>query len=313
MKIVTLGGGTGQFTLLQALRDFSNLEITAIVSMADSGGSSGRLRDELGALPPGDILKALLALSTLPGNAAREMLLHRFSEGVLRDHNAGNMLLTILSQYSGSFLEAVHALGDILKVRGTVLPVTVGQITLRAKLENGEEIVGEKNIDLPASPTRAKIAQVYLEPNSFAVAQTLRAIKTADLVLISPGDLYTSIVPVLLVLGVKDALKESAARLFYVCNTMTKPGETDGFRTSDFVRIIESYAGKKIDALICNNARPSAEVISRYKTEFREPVDLDMDINWDGRKIVASDLLASGELARHSPQKIASVLKPFLT
>lgn len=312
MKVVTLGGGTGQFTLLQALRDFPNLDITAVVSMADSGGSSGRLRDELGALPPGDILKALLALSTLPGNVAREILLHRFSDGVLRDHNAGNMLLTILSQYSGSFLEAVRALGEILKIRGAVLPVTVGQITLRARLENGEEIVGEKNIDIPSSPTRAMIKEVYLEPNSYALSETLRAIKTADLIFISPGDLYTSIVPVLLVRGIKDALKESTAGLIYICNTMTKPGETNNFRASDFIRVIESYAGRRIDTLICNKARPHETVLSRYLQEFREPVQVDLNIDWGDRKILTADLLASGELARHSPKKIASVLEPLL-
>lgn len=311
MKIVTLGGGTGQFTLLQALRDFP-LEITAIVSMADSGGSSGRLRDELGALPPGDILKALLALSTLPGNTARELLLHRFSEGALKDHNAGNMLLTILSQYSGSFLDAVKALGEILKIKGTVLPVTVGQITLRARLENGEEIVGEKNIDVPDSPTRPRIKEVWLEPNSFALSETLRAIKDADRLFIAPGDLYTSIIPVLLVRGVKEALKESRAQIIYVCNTMTKPGETTGLRASDFVRIIENHSGRKLDALICNSARPNEAVTARYMTERREPVEVDLSADWDGRQVISADLLAAGELARHNPLKIASILRPFL-
>lgn len=312
MKIVTLGGGTGQFTLLQSLRHLPNLEVTAIVSMADSGGSSGRLRDELGALPPGDILKALLALSSLPGNTARELLLHRFSKGTLRDHNAGNMLLTILSQYSGSFLDAVKALGEILKIHGTVLPVTTGQITLRARLENGQEIVGEKNIDIPDSPQRSRIKDVWLEPNAFALSETLRAIKETDILLISPGDLFTSIVPVFLVRGIKEALQEFRGKIIYICNTMTKPGETDGFNVSDFVKIIEAYSEKKIDTVICNNSIPSETVLARYALENSRPVAIDVGEYLNEIKIISANILADGELARHNPTKIAEVLKPLL-
>lgn len=312
MKIVTIGGGTGQFTLLQSLRNFPNLEVTAIVSMADSGGSSGRLRDELGALPPGDILKALLALSSLPGNTARELLLHRFSKGTLRDHNAGNMLLTILSQYSGSFLDAVKALGEILKIHGTVLPVTTGQITLRARLENGQEIVGEKNIDIPDSPQRPQINKVWLEPNAFALSETLCAIKEAEVLLISPGDLFTSIVPVFLVRGVKEAMQEFRGKIIYICNTMTKPGETNEFKVSDFIKTIETYSGKIINTILYNNAKPSENVLNRYALENSYPVSIENEKNLGDRKIIPTDMLADGELARHNPSKIASALEPFL-
>ncbi len=311
MNIVTIGGGTGQFTLLQALRDFQNLDITAVVSMADSGGSSGRLRDELGALPPGDILKALLALSTLPGGAAREVLLHRFNDGALSGHTAGNMLLTILSQYSGNFLEAVKALGELLKIRGKVLPVTTGQITLRARLEDGAEIIGEKNIDVPLSPHRPRINEVWLEPNAFALGDALQAIKKADCLIVSPGDLFTSIVPVLLVRGVKEALADSRAKLIYICNTMTKPGETSGFRVSDFVNTVEKYAGKKLNIILANNTRPNENVLSRYLSEYSSPVIFDLSAEAPGR-VIAADLLAEGELARHDPKKIAKTLEPFL-
>lgn len=312
MKIVTIGGGTGQFTLLQALRDLENHDITAVVSMADSGGSSGRLRDELGALPPGDILKALLALSELPGGGAREMLLHRFSQGSLADHNAGNMLLTILAQYSGNFLDAVKALGEILKIKGTVLPVTIGQITLRAKLNDGTEIVGEKNIDVPENLNRPKIKEVWLEPNAFALGETLRAIREANTIIISPGDIFTSVVPVFLVRGVKEALSESKATTIYICNTMTKPGETDGFKVSDFIKTIESYSGKKIDTILCNNSRPSEAVLARYALEKSYPVIIDAGESWDGRKIISADILADGELARHNPAKIQKIISPLL-
>lgn len=312
MKIVTIGGGTGQFTLLHALRGIPDQNITAIVSMADSGGSSGRLRDELGALPPGDILKALLALSDLPGGGAREMLLHRFSQGSLANHNAGNMLLTILAQYSGNFLDAVKALGEILKIKGTVLPVTIGQITLRARLEDGTEIVGEKNIDVPEEFNRPRIKEVWLEPNAFALGETLRAIREADTIIISPGDIFTSVVPVFLVRGVKEALQESRAKTIYVCNTMTKPGETDGFKVSDFIKTIEKYSGKKINTVLCNNSRPSESVLARYALENSRPVTVDTEESWDGRNIISADILADGELARHNPGKIQKFLLPLL-
>jgi len=308
MNIVTLGGGTGQFALLQAIRELKNLNITAIVSMADSGGSSGRLRDELGALPPGDILKALLALSTLPGDVARKILLHRFSSGILNGHTAGNMLLTMLSQYSGNFMQAINALGELLEIRGKVLPITIGHITLKVKLENRQNIIGENNINIPLSPNRSRVTKVWLEPNALALGESLRSIKTAKLVIISPGDLFTSIIPVLLVHGVKETIQESKAKFIYICNAMTKSGETDGFRVSDFIRVIEQYTGRKMDIVICNNTLPDKKVLSYYAKEFSYPVVSDMKVNSRKRKIIASNLIMQGRLARHNPQKIAAII-----
>jgi uncharacterized cofD-like protein len=307
-KIVTIGGGTGQFTLLSGLKKIPDFSITAIISMADSGGSSGRLRDELGALPPGDVLRALLALSDLPSNAAREILLHRFSEGNLKNHNAGNMLLTMLSSYSGSFLEAVRALGEVLQIKGKVLPVTTGNITLKAELEDGTVIVGETNIDVPKHNPNLKIKRVWLEPNSLALSDVLKSIKEADNVIIGPGDLYTSIVPALLVKGVKEALADSTAQKIFICNTMTKQGETHGFKVSDFVKTIENYLELTLDCVICNIVAPPAEITARYGHEKAEPVNVDVPENWESRKIIKADILSSGELARHDAEKLAKIL-----
>lgn len=300
-RIVTIGGGTGQFTLLSGLKRVPDAELTAIVSMADSGGSSGRLRDELGALPPGDILKALLALSALPGNVARDLLQHRFAAGALDGHTSGNMLLTMLASYSGSFLEAVRGLGDMLKVRGIVLPVTTGNITLRARLVDGTVLVGETAIDVPTVHARSRIAEVWLEPNALALPQVTAAIKSANLVVLGPGDVYTSVIPVLLVRGVAEALRDTAAKIVYVCNTMTKPGETDGFTAAQFVAAVERALGRAVDTVVVNAAHPDAAVAARYAAAGSFPVENDLS----GARIVAADLLRKAELARHDPEKLA--------
>lgn len=302
-RIVTIGGGTGQFTLLTGLKTVPEAALTAVVSMADSGGSSGRLRDELGALPPGDVLKALLALSALPGDVARDLLQHRFAAGALAGHTSGNMLLTMLASYSGSFLEAVRALGEMLRVQGEVLPVTTGNITLRARLQDGSVLVGETAIDVPAERFRPRIAEVWLEPNALALPQVTAAIKGADTVILGPGDLYTSVIPVLLVRGVAEALRETRARLAYICNTMTKPGETDGYTATQFVSAVERALGRPVDTVVVNAAAPESEVAARYAIEGSFPVENDLS----GRHIIAADLLRKAELARHDPERLAAV------
>lgn len=302
-RIVTIGGGTGQFTLLSGLKALPETALTAVVSMADSGGSSGRLRDEFGALPPGDVLKALLALSSLPGDVARDLLQHRFADGALAGHTSGNMLLTMLASYSGSFLEAVRALGAMLQVQGEVLPVTTGNITLRARLVDGTVVVGETAIDVPSDRARPRIAEVWLEPNALALPQVAAAIKSADVVALGPGDLYTSVLPVLLVRGVAQALRESRARIVYVCNTMTKPGETDGYTAARFVAAVEQVLGRPVDTVVANAAPPDAAVAARYAAEGSFPVEIDLT----GRHVLATDLLRKAELARHDPEKLAAV------
>ena len=248
IKLLTLGGGSGQFALLSGLRDLERVEITAVVSMVDSGGSTGRLRDEFGILPPGDILKCIVALSP-HREMARGLLLKRFIEDRrLKGHNAGNLLLTMLSRYTESFPAGVQALAEILDVRGRILPVTVDQATLVAELTDGTRIFGEKAIDVPRGTQREKIRDVFLVPHhseSISVyPPVIDAAWWADYIVIGPGDLFTSIIAGLIVPGVKEAFRKSRAKVLYILNIMTKFGETHKFSGWDFVARLESFLGR---------------------------------------------------------------------
>ena len=310
MKIVTIGGGTGQFTLLSALRESPNVDITAIVSMVDSGGSTGRLRDEYGVLPPGDILKCLIALSSFQD--AREILQARFSSHEkLAGHNAGNLLLTFLSQHLGNdFSGAVVALGEILQVKGRVIPVTTDKATLVAELENGRLVYSETAIDV-GRDKEAKIKRTFLVPHSGkleASRNAIEAIETADMIIVGPGDLYTSIVPNFLVPGIKEAIEKAPAKLVYVANLMTKFGETRGFSLRNFVDVVEGSQGRSIDIVIANNKIPELALLEKYLGEGAEPVRFDLETEIDKRQIILEDLISEGDLARHDVEKLREVL-----
>jgi uncharacterized cofD-like protein len=316
-KIVTIGGGTGQFNLLCALRDIEGIDISAVVSMVDSGGSTGRLRDELGILPPGDILKCVLALSR-DREAARKILQKRFKGSArLRGHSVGNLLLTILSQYAGSFPEGVRALGEVLDIRGTVLPVTVDKATLVAELTDGSFLYGETAIDVPRGDQREKIKNTFLVPHhSDQVCvhpPVVDAIKKADLIIVGPGDLFTSTIPNFLVPGVKEAVQNSKAILLFIVNIMTKFGETDNYKAKDFVEKIEEAIGRKIDKVLVNSSVPNNEILDKYKEQKAHFVEMDMGDEWEGGKIIAQDLLdTSGGVVRHNSKKLAYVIKNIL-
>jgi uncharacterized cofD-like protein len=317
-KIVTIGGGSGQYALLAGLRDFKSLDITAIVSMVDSGGSTGRLRDELGILPPGDALKCILALSP-HRDIARTIFLKRFTaDRRLAGHNAGNMLITMLSRYTGSFPSGIKALAEILDVRGHILPVTIDKATLVAELTDGSRIYGETAIDMPRGTQREKIHDVFLVPhhsNTISVyPPVLKAIRQADMIVIGPGDLFTSIVPSLIVHGVKECLKKIKAPILFILNIMTKFGETHQFTGRDFVKTLEEAIGRPLNGIIYNNRKPSAELLLRYHEQKAEFVELD---NWDGwwdkRKIHALDLLEStAGIVRHDSRKLAALINDLI-
>ncbi|MGD8364944.1 MAG: uridine diphosphate-N-acetylglucosamine-binding protein YvcK [Desulfobacterales bacterium] len=317
-KIVTIGGGSGQYALLAGLRDFKSLDITAIVSMVDSGGSTGRLRDELGILPPGDALKCILALSP-HRDIARTIFLKRFTaDRRLAGHNAGNMLITMLSRYTGSFPSGIKALAEILDVRGHILPVTIDKATLVAELTDGSRIYGETAIDMPRGTQREKIHDVFLVPhhsNTITVyPPVLKAIRQADMIVIGPGDLFTSIVPSLIVHGVKECLKKIKAPILFILNIMTKFGETHQFTGRDFVKTLEEAIGRPLNGIIYNNRKPSAELLLRYHEQKAEFVELD---NWDGwwdeRKIHALDLLEStAGIVRHDSRKLAALINDLI-
>lgn len=317
MKITTIGGGSGQFNLLSALRDIKGVKIRSVVSMVDSGGSTGRLRDELGILPPGDVLKCLLALSP-DREAARNLLQARFKKNEkLKGHNAGNMLLTMLSQYTGNFYEGIEALSEILNVKGEVMPITIDKATLVAELTDGTFLFGESAIDIPRGNQREKIKRVFLVPHHKdrvrIYPSAVKAIKDAAYVIIGPGDLYTSIFPNFLVPGAKEALMKSKAKIIFVVNIMTKFGETHNYKGEDFVLNAEKIIGRKIDMVLVNDEKPDAKILKEYKKQKADFVSIKRRNSWGGRKINARDLIdIAGGIIRHDPSKLRRAIEEII-
>lgn len=310
--LVVIGGGTGTFTVLSALKKYP-VKLSAIVSMADDGGSTGILRDQYGALPPGDIRRALVALSEDSG-MMRRIFEYKFQKGDLNGHSVGNLLLSALEKMTGSFATAVEEASRILNVRGSVIPVTLDNIRLCAKLRDGTLIKGETNIDIPkAGKKRSPIEKIWLEPKAEVYGPAKETILNADLIILGPGDLYTSLLPNLLVCGLSEAVNYSKAKKVYVCNLMTKFGETDKFSAEDFVREIEACLGKNIlDFVIVNTKKPSQKILAEYKKEGSEFVDfLTAPRSIKNPKYVFKDVIRSGELVRHNPGKLARVLMSF--
>ena len=311
VHVVTIGGGSGQYALLSGLKHLKGIRISAIVSMMDSGGSTGRLRDELGTLPPGDILKCILALSPHQ-ETARFIFQKRFTKDRrLKGHNAGNMLLTMLSRYTGSFPAGVQALAEILDARGEILPVTIDRATLVAELTDGSRIYGESAIDTPRGHQRETIRDVYLVPHhSDAITvypPVLKAISDADIIILGPGDLFTSIIPNLIVPGLRKKLSAVSAPIFYVVNIMTKFGETNHFQACDFISTIEGFTGRKISGAIVNTRRPEDRLLRLYRKQKAEFVEVGFPDT--GCEVILEDILeTSGGIIRHDPEKLAGLI-----
>src|SRR6056297_2640265 len=267
-KIAVIGGGTGIYSVLTGLKKQS-VELSAIVSMADNGGSTGVLREEFGVLPPGDIRRALVALSESE-ELLCELFNYRFEKGSLEGHNFGNLFLTALSEMEGSFQQGVEQAMTLLNVKGKVLPVTTEDAQLHAELENGQVIKGETNIDVPKHDGNLKIERVFLKPECSINPKAKKNLKEADVIVIGPGDLYTSIVPNLLVDGVPEVIKGSNADVVYICNLMTKFGETNGFKASDFIDTVKKYLQQTPDYVLINSKKPSSERIKKYEQEGAE-------------------------------------------
>jgi len=309
---VTIGGGTGSFPILRALKN-QPVNLTAIVSMADDGGMAGVLRDEYGVLPPSDVRKTLVALAE-PGSILRELFNYRFSEGSFKGCAFGNFFLAALEKITGSFAEAVKEASKVLKVKGSVIPVTLSDARLCAKLADGAVIKGETNIDIPTKDFRPAIKKVWLEPKAEINPQAETAIKTADLIVICPGDLYTSIIPNFLVKGMKEAVKKSKAKKVCFVNLMTKFGETHGFKAEDFIKTIEKYLGRDaLDFVVFNSKKPRAEILKRYKKEKAEFVEPPGKSKKTKPVYIRADLLASGGFIRHDPgEKTSKILLAIL-
>ncbi len=261
LKIVVIGGGTGSFTLLRSLKNYTP-SITALVTMADDGGSTGVLRDELGVLPPGDVRQCLVALSNAP--ELRDLFNYRFEEGGLKGHAFGNLFLTALEKTTGDFARGVEVAGEVLNITGNVEPMTLTNVILAMRDKAGTEIRGEFAIgDRKFSSDRPEL---WLEPKAQPNPKAIAAIAEADLVVIAPGNLYGSLAPALIVPGVGEALIKSKATKLYVCNLVTKPGQTDDFTPSDFADEIERFAGEPfLDAVLCNTEQPQGELLEKYE------------------------------------------------
>lgn len=309
-KIVTIGGGTGLSTMLRGLKVYSS-NITAIVTVADDGGGSGMLRQDLGILPPGDIRNCVLALAdTEP--IMEKLLQYRFEDGMLKGQSFGNLFLAAMDGISKNFEEAVHKMSDVLAVTGKVLPVTLDDVTLCAELEDGHIICGESKIGKHNSVHPGRIKRVYIEPEVIEPLQdVLDSIAEADIIVLGPGSLYTSIIPNLLANGICDAIKKSNAIKIYACNVMTQPGETDGYSVYDHIKAIEehSYSGI-VEYCIVNTAEIPEDLKNRYLEEGAETVKIDPDrINKAGIKVIGGEFVSlKNNLVRHNPQKLADAV-----
>jgi len=314
-KIVAIGGGTGLSTLLRGLKTYS-ANITAIVTVADDGGSSGRLRREIGVLPPGDIRNCLAALAS-EEKLLTELFQYRFRAGDgLTGHSFGNLFLTAMSEITGDLEQAIAASSNVLAVRGQVLPATLSDVRLWAELTDGRRIEGESSI----TKAGGNIFRIGCIPsNPPALPRVLRAIQEADYIIIGPGSLYTSVIPNLLVPEIAHAIakrcrgEESApVPCIYVCNIMTQPGETQGYTVADHIRAIDRACGQQLfSAVLVQKQSPSERSLRRYAQENSHPVFLDREeVAQLQRRIILANVMDEDEqgLVRHSSQKLAGVL-----
>lgn len=303
MRIAALGGGTGLSSLLRGLKHAS-VDLAAIVTVADDGGSSGRLRRELGVLPPGDIRNCLVALADDESLMGR-LFQHRFADGDLSGHPFGNLFLAALTEVTGSFDMAVRECGRVLKIRGDVLPSTLTQIRLWAERADGEVVCGETRIAAGSGPCR----RVWLDPLPAAHAPALRALDRADVILLGPGSLFTSVLPHLAVPELAAAVSQSGALRVYVCNVMTQPGETDHYSAADHLeRVLEAAPGS-VDVVVVHRGALDPAAVASYGAQGQHPVPVDLDRLADlGVRVVAADVAEVGRAVRHAPQALARVL-----
>jgi len=300
-KIVTIGGGTGHFQVLRGLKNYE-CEITAIVNVSDDGGSSGRLQDEYGILPPGDARQCIVALADdNESKLLRDLFSFRLKDG----HNLGNLIITALSSISGSSAQAIKDAGKLLRIKGRVLPVSTDEVVLHAETEDGKFLQGQTEVSYPKNKD-TKIKRIFHVPEAYIYKEAGDAIRNADKIVICPGELYGSILPNFIVKGMREALQESKATIIYICNLFTKEGNY-GFKASDFVREIEKYAGINLDYIIINVGKPSPSVLLKYLGENSSLVEDDLGSD---ERVVRGDYVAEypsmeKTLLRHVPEKIA--------
>lgn len=310
-KILAIGGGTGLSTLLKGIKNYSS-DIMAIVTMADDGGGSGVLRRSFGMLPPGDVRNCLLALSDIEPEM-NTLLSHRFEKGELKGQSFGNLFLLAMNEIYGSFEEAVKMASSILRVKGTVMPITVNDVNIEATYDDKSKAFGESILPAEAIKDNKKIKRVELCPKDVEPLDgVITAINKADIILIGPGSLYTSIIPNLLVKGVTEAIISSSAKKIYVQNVMTQHGETDDMSVKDHVEAIFEHSDKIFDSIIINNKVLSEDLKKKYQEEYQEQIFLTDDdkkfLEEEAIDYIEGDCLDSGDYARHDSEKLSNMI-----
>lgn len=315
-NIVAIGGGSGLSTMLRGLKNYTN-RLTAIVTMADDGGGSGQLRHDLGMPPPGDVRHCMQALANVEPLMA-DLINYRFTEGTLAGQSFGNLFIAALMGVTGSFDEAVSRMSEVLAITGRVLPVTCDDIQLMAEFENGTQVVGESKISDFKKAQDCRITQVRMIPERAKVnPEALAAIAQADLILLGPGSLYTSVIPNLLVEGIVEAIASSSALRVYVCNVMTQDGETEGLSASDHLKALLAHGqGRKlVDYCLVNSAPMPEDLLPYYAEENAEPLRVDRE-EIQALGIILEEQpvadLSQKRLARHDPDKLARAVMDLM-
>jgi uncharacterized cofD-like protein len=312
-KIVCLGGGNAMPKAVLTGIKKHPVNISVICAMLDSGGSAGRLRKDYKIISPGDIRRAFIALANA-SPVVESLFNYRFEAGALKGHNFANLLITALElSTKNNYDKVCDEMCKILNIQHRILPVTLDNSNLYAVLENGKVIKGETNIDIPKHNGKLKIKRVFLRPKAKAYPKSVKAIKEADIIVIGPGDLYSSLAQILLVKGIPEAIKKSQAKKVYICNLMTKYGETNNFKVLGFASQIEDYLDCKLDYIIYNTKKPLAKRLAlnrKMHPEEISPVQIDKEIS--NKKFIGSNIITnSGEIV-HDPKKLAKVILSLL-
>lgn len=305
IKVVAFGGGTGLSQLLKGLKTIDSFSITAVVTMADDGGSSGRLRKSMGIPPPGDLRNCLVSLSNLEP-LFKEVLQYRFLESELEGHSFGNLFLAVLTRITGDFQEAINEAHRLLQVKGRVVPSILNKATLEALHENGSKTTGQARI----TKTDHRIKSIRLLPKPIANPEVIKAVKSADMILFGPGSLYTSVLVNLVPEKILDSVVNSRAEKVYICNPMTQPGETNGFSVEEHVRAFDEICHQRIiNTLIVNNSQISAHILEKYRLTGAIPVEvLNMKRLKQEYKVICADLVEVDQAIRHDAVKLARIL-----
>lgn len=309
-KVVTIGGGTGLSVLLSGLKEYTS-NITAIVTVADDGGSSGRLREEFDILPPGDIRNCLVALADAPA-LMQDLFQFRFdTNSELSGHNFGNLFITVMTRLTGDFEKAIKETSKVLALRGQVIPSTLDNVALVARHKDGTTTEGENRIPKTHKP----INNVYLKPyGPQATPEAIKAIEEAEIIVLGPGSLYTSIIPNLLIKEITNSIVASGAIKVYVCNVMTQPGETDGYKVSDHIKVLINHSHPRIfDYCIVSTGEIPGEVLKRYEKENSSPVINDtQNVQNMGYRVVEDEAILVQDVVRHDPAKLAKIILGFI-